>query len=585
MMRLLYGLRLVTLFAISSALFNPTSDQQPLAPALPSKDGQILTPNIVEYIGHVVENQQVPGLTVAVIRADGSSEYGAWGKKTEDGYGMTIDTLFDIGSCSKAFLSAAMGILIDDYAHGRNVTPLPTGLKKLDWDTKLKDILPGEWALMDHWASEKANLVDILSHVSGLPRHDLSYGPTNTSATVVKNLRNLRPAFELREQWSYNNQMYMVGAHIIATLTGSFTKFVDDRIFKPLNMMDSTYLPDVAHASGKTTQTWTLSGRRIPWWFTEDWQVDLIAGPGGVISSVQEMEKWVRMLLNNGVDPRTNNTILPRSAFESIVSAHSIIPGNPFGFPGLSFAGYGLGWIRTTFMGHDIIQHPGDVPGSFASVLAALADGVGVVVLANANSEYAAADAISVAILRGLFGLKDGFSLEAPSLADLRVAPSAANHTSRSYGVSNPSYNYTGTYFNKGYGTTVLCDTSSSSNYCSRVLANFSAVDSVSPSQNHSLELFTEFPSLWSSHARLTHVKENMFSMSVAYLFPEGYGKNKTPFAMPSTGEPLSVIFLVEDGNVVGFGMVGTVLEGLTLRQKEGGSIKHTADAWFHKLS
>lgn len=60
---------------------------------------------------------------------------------------------------------------MDDFATGRNTTALPPGLKEFDWHTKVKDILPREWELMDEWASEKATILDILSHVSGLPRY------------------------------------------------------------------------------------------------------------------------------------------------------------------------------------------------------------------------------------------------------------------------------------------------------------------------------------------------------------------------------------------------------------------------------
>jgi len=59
---------------------------------------------------------------------------------------------------------------MDDFEHGRNVTPLPPTLTEFSWHTPVQDILPGEWKLMDEWASRKANLKDILSHVSGLPR-------------------------------------------------------------------------------------------------------------------------------------------------------------------------------------------------------------------------------------------------------------------------------------------------------------------------------------------------------------------------------------------------------------------------------
>jgi CubicO group peptidase (beta-lactamase class C family) len=57
---------------------------------------------------------------------------------------------------------------MEDFAHGRNVTPLPNNIKTFDWHTKLKDLLPNDWKLMDHWASEKATVRDILSHMSGL---------------------------------------------------------------------------------------------------------------------------------------------------------------------------------------------------------------------------------------------------------------------------------------------------------------------------------------------------------------------------------------------------------------------------------
>ena len=79
-----------------------------------------------------------------------------------------VQTLFHMASVSKAFCATALRLLIDDFAHGRNVTALPSCLTELTWHTRLRDLLP-EWELMDAWASERANLRDILSHVSGLP--------------------------------------------------------------------------------------------------------------------------------------------------------------------------------------------------------------------------------------------------------------------------------------------------------------------------------------------------------------------------------------------------------------------------------
>jgi CubicO group peptidase (beta-lactamase class C family) len=83
--------------------------------------------------------------------------------------------------------------------------------------------------------------------------------------------------------------MFIVGAYVVSTLSGKrFADFVNHRIFKPLGMNSSTYSTDVAIRSGRFTSTWTSFGRLIPHWLEEEF-VDLMAGPAGVISSVEDL--------------------------------------------------------------------------------------------------------------------------------------------------------------------------------------------------------------------------------------------------------------------------------------------------------
>ena len=83
--------------------------------------------------------------------------------------------------------------------------------------------------------------------------------------------------------------MYMVGTHVIATLSGvPFVEFVKNRILKPLRMTQTTYSVDEAVQSGKASETWTTFGRRIPLWM-EGIETELVAGPGGLISNVKEL--------------------------------------------------------------------------------------------------------------------------------------------------------------------------------------------------------------------------------------------------------------------------------------------------------
>lgn len=569
------SLRTLSVF-LTAVLFVDQGFQSVVSISSESPSGnnsQIITPAFVQYIEELMRNNSIPGLALAVVDSNGKAELGAWGNRTEDGDPMTSDTLLDLASCSKAFLSASMGILIDDYAHGRNSTPLPPGVR-LDWDTKIVDLLPGQWELMDEWATRKANLKDVLSHVSGLPRHDYSYAPLDTAEDILQRLRYLRPAFELRERFSYNNQMYMVGAYIISTYTGSFSKFVEDRIFKPLNMTSTTYSTAAANSTGRLTQTWTDSGRRIPYWFNDS-ESAILDGPGGVISSARDLTKWVGTLLNAGVDPTTNVTIIPRSAFDEVTSANVIISGNTSD-PASSILGYGMGWERYSLAGHDVFQHDGSVPGISTLVTIQPWDNIASVILTNADNKYLQNLEIAQTI-----GASSSIGNTVAVSAGVRrpSVRSAAILRSRAEDSAPPLANLAGTYSNGGYGSPItLCDTSSTSQYCAQTLAAFHIVDTYAAAEDNGSELYATWPRAWSSHVRLTHLEGNQFTALPTTLYPNGYGRNTTPFEeISGTG---LVEFVVEGGKVAGFSLRESVGEE-TNREKKGGSVEETADAWF----
>ncbi|KAH9051487.1 beta-lactamase/transpeptidase-like protein [Lactarius vividus] len=371
-----------------------------------------------------LDRPQGPGLALAIVRENGYSEYGTWGKRSEDG----SRTLFNIASCLKAFVAASLGILIKEFAQGRNTTSLPTGLSTLSWQTKLADVIPGNWELSDPWASKKANLIDILTHVSGLSRnylklakHDLTYKRPHSALDTIRNLRNLRPSHELREKLSYDNQMYTVGAHVITALSGvPFTEFVKDRILKPLRMTQSTYSIDEAAQSGNVI---------------------------GVKADYRET--WRRHL-------DTNATIVPHRVLETITSAHSIVYGTPTRLTD-TIMGYGLGWARFSLAAHDLIYHNGGAPGVSADIIIPVFDDVGIVSLANADEKYPVLHDINVAVLRKLAGNTN------ESIPDnlliypwARFVTSGSRHAHKEDPSTThelPRLDLTGTYDDVGYGT------------------------------------------------------------------------------------------------------------------------------------
>ena len=268
---------------------------------------------------------------------------------------------------------------MDDYAHGRNLTPLPEGVKRFDWDTRVRDILPKElnWSLRpidgDDSATRNAKIKDILGHVSGLPPNDFTYWPGDTAESLVRRMGRLRTAYELREQYSYNNQVrivcslrgicailtpktvqfYILGAYLIERYANStYAEFVSERIFSPLGMSSSTYTPSIAAASGKLTQSWHRDGRRVPFWFDEK-LASLMGGAGGVISSAADLVKWLSVWLNEGVDPISGKTIFPKGVYDTVTTAQTIIHGRPSAYYD-SLIGYGMGWERWAAGGIDV---------------------------------------------------------------------------------------------------------------------------------------------------------------------------------------------------------------------------------------
>lgn len=548
-----------------------------LAGSLWVNNGQVITSELSNSIQETLDIWNITGLSVAVVPRYGEPEFHSWGNMTEDGDETTEDTLFHMASVSKAFCASALGILMDDFDHGRNVTPLPTALTEFNWHTLVQDILPGEWQLMDDWASKKANLKDILSHVSGLPRHDYSYGPHDSPRDEVLGMRYLRPAFELREQWSYNNKMFTVAAHIIETYSAqTYTSFVEDRIFTPLGMSSSTYSPAKASKTGKFTQGWTSNGRLLPECFTEE-MATLMAGAGGVISSAVDMSKWIALWLNKGM--HNNVTIIPLSVYGNASQSYSVSISAPDD-PEYSIQGYGMGWFRNSYLGHDVVYHTGSVPG-FSTLVSFLPDDdIGVVVFANGHDKATPVMNITNRIIDAALNLRSKPSPQIkPNMTEKKaITPPHGDVVSLKLALEE----FSGTYASPGYGSITLCSSSGSSPYCQDVISDFTTVDKGKSSAPQSPQLFAAWPRIWSSHIRVVHRSGNAFVVLCTSLFPEGYGRDSTPFETGSSDE-VTADFVVEDGKVVGFGLAGLVGQ-LTERERTHTTVKDRAEVWFDKV-
>lgn len=62
------------------------------------------------------------------------------------------------------------------------------------------------------------------------------------------------------------------------------------------------------------------------------------------------------MILNGGIDPGTNSTIIPSKVLEIITSAYSIVSPDGEATAEDSTEVYGLGWSRLSYLGHDVSE-------------------------------------------------------------------------------------------------------------------------------------------------------------------------------------------------------------------------------------
>src|SRR5579862_4154590 len=200
--------------------------------------------SIERFVTEQLAAWEVPGCAVAAVRGGQVELAAGWGQRDrEAGLPVTQDTLFAIGSTTKAFTATTIGALVDE------------GL--LEWDRPLRDFVPGI-RLHDPVVTDRLTIIDLLSHRSGLPRHDLTWlgQPDRSRADIVSRLRFLPLSRDLRQEFQYCNLGYLLAGHVVDVLSGTtWEDFLRGRLLGPLGMGRSNLsvdemLADADHAAG-----------------------------------------------------------------------------------------------------------------------------------------------------------------------------------------------------------------------------------------------------------------------------------------------------------------------------------------------
>ena len=297
---------------------------------------------------------QVPGMAVGIIK-DGKLVYAKGYGVRELGKPAQVDadTLFQIGSNTKAFTTAALAMLVDEG--------------KIHWDDRVIDYLP-QFRMYDPYVTREFRIRDLLTHRSGLGlgAGDLMFFPATdfTRDEIIHGLRYLKPVSGFRSKFDYDNLLYMVAGQIIPAVTGkSWEDFVTQRILDPLQMRPcaATYdrIPDHSDVAAPHV---VVKGelKAIP-----VVQMDAV-GPAGTINcSINGMAKWIETQLAAGKTPG-GQQLFSAQRSEEMWTMNTIIPLSPLlsSMYRTHFNGYALGWGVEDLLGYKKVAHTGGVLGS-----------------------------------------------------------------------------------------------------------------------------------------------------------------------------------------------------------------------------
>ena len=346
------------------------------------------------YIARAMTAFAVPGLALTIV--DGPTVITKGYGVRELGKSATVNTrtLFPIGSESKAFTSAALAILVEEG--------------KLHWDDIVSQKLPG-FQMYDPYVTANMTVRDLLTHRSGLGlgEGDLMFVPSTlrSRADVVHALRYLKPVTGFREQFAYDNVLYVVAGALVQAVSGErWEDFVQQHIFEIAGFQDTLANFTIGLPNGVALHAKTggairgVGAQRV---LPSGLDTSVIAPAGGIAMSAQDMSRWIEVWLHDGVASNGQRVFSEESArtlWKPVVVTPVGAAKGPLAPAAPQLQDYALGWEVESYHGYTIVHHAGGVLGGIAELWIVPEKHLGISVLIN-SEDYLAAQAVVLHLL------------------------------------------------------------------------------------------------------------------------------------------------------------------------------------------
>ncbi len=306
----------------------------------------------------LLNKYRVPGAAVAIVENNKiifSSGFGVGNK--QEGWPVTADTVFQVGSIAKS--AAALGVM-------RLVSE-----GYIDLDAPAEKYLT-QWNFPDSkYDSQMVTVRRLLNHTAGLsPRGYIGYRPSREIPSLHESLTGeARPGKavwihkEPGVEFSYSGGGYSVLELIIEEVTDlAFSEYMDERVFVPLDMRNSSYDWPV-YLQEKTATGYSVFGTTFPTYLFAE------RAAAGLFSSANDLAKMMITLMKDFKG--SDNLFLPQEIVEEMFTPA---------------ARYGLGFdIHNTPSGEKLVSHGGSNQGWKSFMVMIPERGAGIVILANSD--------------------------------------------------------------------------------------------------------------------------------------------------------------------------------------------------------
>lgn len=343
---------------------------------------QELIPKLDECVASGMKAFDIPGVAIGIVVGDKSVCSKEYGVRSKGGPPVDSQTVFQIGSTTKAFLATTMAIAVDRG--------------KLHWDDRVIDLDPN-FQLKDPWVTREFRVFDLMAQRSGLPPYAndmLGVLGFDESARILS-LRYVEPASSFRTTYAYTNITHLVAGRIVAKAEGvaNWHVVLREELLDPLGMTNSSYIAEAIEAAPDHAEgyRYTPNGSvAVP--FVQSVPYDAYPAAGDINSNIDDMAHWVRLQLGNG-----------RFEGRRIVSSENLAVTRTPKVAINERNAYALGWWIAQTPNGNLVEHNGSTGGFGSFVGLELDKMIGVIVLTNEDN-LGFPDALTLWIFDRLLG-------------------------------------------------------------------------------------------------------------------------------------------------------------------------------------